>query len=184
MLLNLDLSEKYRFQLPISTRKNDALLMLYRTEMLDLLPPDALLLLILSIKKGISDRAPWVFQERIAKRKVRKMACSSRFSDFWVWQGQKDLNPRHAVLEWRPKGFICFCRCERFVIILVFKPFSGRMSEWLTVSQNSNKHQINTKQFPNKPHELRDSSMFLRGKMSAESTEADRWFCYFFAQQK
>ena len=26
-------------------------------------------------------------------------AYSSRFSDFWVWQGQKDSNPRHAVLE-------------------------------------------------------------------------------------
>ena len=58
MLLNLDLSEKYRFQLPISTRKNDALLMLYPTETLDLLPPDEHLLLFLSVKTVFSDRAP------------------------------------------------------------------------------------------------------------------------------
>ena len=54
----MDFSEEFRFLLPISTRKNDALLMLYQTETLDLLPPDALLLLILSVKKGVSDRAP------------------------------------------------------------------------------------------------------------------------------
>ena len=33
------------------------------------------------------------------KEKASKMACLSRFQDFWKWQGQKDLNPRHAVLE-------------------------------------------------------------------------------------
>ena len=99
LLLIKNFSEKYRFLLPIPAQEVDALLMLYPTETLDLLPPDALLLLILSIKKGISDRAPWDFQVRTTKRKVRKMACTSRFSDFWVWQGQKDLNPRHAVLE-------------------------------------------------------------------------------------
>lgn len=53
MLLNLDLSEKYRFQLPISTRKNDALLMLYSTETLDLLPPDAQIDAHLKHQKGI-----------------------------------------------------------------------------------------------------------------------------------
>ena len=54
MLLNLDLSEKYRFQLPISTRKNDALLMLYPTETLDLLPPDAQIDAHLKHQMGIS----------------------------------------------------------------------------------------------------------------------------------
>ena len=37
----MDFSEEFRFLLPISARKNDALLMRYQTETLDLLPPDA-----------------------------------------------------------------------------------------------------------------------------------------------
>ena len=99
------------------------------------------------------------------------MACSSRFSDFWVWQGQKDLNPRHAVLEWRPKGFTVVCRCEWFVIMSVFKPFSGCMSERLTVSLNCNKHQINTKQTLGNTAQNHAPVTMLR----ADERQRDRW---------
>ena len=80
----MDFSEEFRFLLPISTRKNDALLMLYQTETLDLLPPDALLLLILSVKKGVSDRAPW----RKHKKKSPKSGLFKPFLGLLVWQGQ------------------------------------------------------------------------------------------------
>ena len=49
----MDFSEEFRFLLPISTRKNDALLMLYQTETLDLLPPDAQIDAHLKHQKGI-----------------------------------------------------------------------------------------------------------------------------------
>ena len=95
MLLNLDLSEKYRFQLPISTRKNDALLMLYSTETLDLLPPDAQIDAHLKHQMGIS-------RPRAVAKTQKESPRNGLFKPFlglFVWQGQKDLNPRHAVLE-------------------------------------------------------------------------------------
>ena len=95
MLLNLDLSEKYRFQLPISTRKNDALLMLYPTETLDLLPPDAQIDAHLKHQMGIS-------RPRAVAKTQKESPRNGLFKPFlglFVWQGQKDLNPRHAVLE-------------------------------------------------------------------------------------
>ena len=49
----MDFSEEFRFLLPISTRKNDALLMLYQTETLDLLPPDEQIDAHLRHQKGI-----------------------------------------------------------------------------------------------------------------------------------
>ena len=73
--------------------------MLYPTETLDLLPPVEQIDAHLKHQKSIfRPRADGFLKEK-AERKVREMACSSRFSDFRVWQGQKDLNPRHAVLE-------------------------------------------------------------------------------------
>ena len=39
--MGINFSEKYRFLLPIPAQEVDALLMLYPTETLDLLPPDA-----------------------------------------------------------------------------------------------------------------------------------------------
>ena len=65
MLLNLNFSEKYRFLLPISTRKNDALLMLYPTETLDLLPPDAQIDAHLKHQKGI-------FRPRAVRKRENK----------------------------------------------------------------------------------------------------------------
>ena len=80
-------------------------MMMYPTETLDLLPPVEQIDAHLKHQKGIfRPRAAelkhqkGIFRPRAAEllkkkaeRKVREMACSSRFSDFRVWQGQKDL---------------------------------------------------------------------------------------------
>ena len=90
--------------------------MLYPTETLDLLPPVEQIDAHLKHQKSIfRPRADGFLKEK-AERKVREMACSSRFSDFRVWQGQKDLNPRHAVLEAMEKA-------QKRVKQAVFEPF-------------------------------------------------------------
>ena len=63
--------------------------MLYRTETLDLLPPDALLLLILSVKKGVSDRAPW----RKRKDKTPENGLFKPFSGVFLMAGAEGLEP-------------------------------------------------------------------------------------------
>ena len=73
--------------------------MLYPTETLDLLPPVEQIDAHLKHQKGIFRPRAAEFLKKKAERKVRKTACLSHFSDFRVWQGQKDSNPRHAVLE-------------------------------------------------------------------------------------
>ena len=70
-------------------QKIAAILMLYRTEMLELLPPDALLLLILSIKKGISDRAPCE-KEKI---KTPENGLFKPFSGVFLMAGAEGLEP-------------------------------------------------------------------------------------------
>ena len=61
----MDFSERFRFLLLISTRKNDALLMLYQTETLDLLPLDAQIDAHLKHQKGI-------FRPRAVKKTQRQ----------------------------------------------------------------------------------------------------------------
>ena len=109
--MGINFSEKQRFLSPISTRKNDALLMLYPTETLDLLPPDAQIDAHLKHQKGI-------FRPRAVaktqKEKSEKRLKQAIFRTLSVWQGQKDLNPRHAVLE-RQNEFVISCYPVFFV---------------------------------------------------------------------
>ena len=103
MLLNLDLSEKYRFQLPISTRKNDALLMLYPTETLDLLPPDAQIDAHLKHQMGIS-------RPRAVAKTQKESPRNGLFKPFlglFVWQAEL-FQTRTLALENRV--FWCFER--------------------------------------------------------------------------
>ena len=65
LLLIKNFSEKYRFLLPIPAQEVDALLMLYPTETLDLLPPDAQIDAHLKHQKGI-------FRPRAVRKRENK----------------------------------------------------------------------------------------------------------------
>ena len=94
---NLDLSEKYRFQLPISTRKNDALLMLYPTETLDLLPPDAQIDAHLKHQMGIS-------RPRAVAKTQKESPRNGLFKPFlglFVWQRT------HKMIQTQHRFFDC-----------------------------------------------------------------------------
>ena len=81
--------------------------MLYPTETLDLLPPVEQIDAHLKHQKSIfRPRADGFLKEK-AERKVREMACSSRFSDFRVWQAEL-FQTRTLALENRV--FCCFER--------------------------------------------------------------------------
>ena len=80
--------------------------MMYPTETVELLPLFEQIDVNLKHKKDIIRPRAAEFLIKKSERKVRKMACLSRFSDFGVWQGQKDSNPRHAVLEGNNRCFV------------------------------------------------------------------------------
>ena len=73
--------------------------MLYPTETLDLLPPVEQIDAHLKHQKGIFRPRAAELLKKKAERKVREMACSSRFSDFRVWQGQKDLKRNRDLIK-------------------------------------------------------------------------------------
>ena len=41
-----------------------------------------------------------IYKREYQKEKSENWLVQAVFRTFLVWQGQKDLNPRHAVLEW------------------------------------------------------------------------------------
>ena len=120
--------------------------MLYPTETLDLLPPVEQIDAHLKHQKSIfRPRADGFLKEK-AERKVREMACSSRFSDFRVWQGQKDLNPRHAVLEGGYNDLTIYVMAKLCRIYAAFSCITIDDSERLQVVCGRNKQQINNTQ--------------------------------------
>ena len=73
-------------------RKIDDKMMMYQTEML---------------RKGVTQWKNEALEEHRTRSKrpraeqngKRKNGLNRMFKPFFLWQGQKDLNPRHAVLE-------------------------------------------------------------------------------------
>ena len=73
-------------------RKIDDKMMMYQTE---------------TLRKGVTQWKNEALEEHQSRSKrpraiekgIRKNGLNRMFKPFFLWQGQKDLNPRHAVLE-------------------------------------------------------------------------------------
>ena len=73
--------------------KIDDKMMIYQTE---------------TLRKGVTQWKNEALEEqqtrskrpRAIEKDIRKNGLNRMFKPFFLWQGQKDLNPRHAVLEW------------------------------------------------------------------------------------
>ena len=89
----MDFSERFRFLLPISTRKNDALLMLYQTETLDLLPLDAQIDAHLKHQKGIFRPRAVRFSSENIKKKSPKNGLYKPFFGLLSLAGAEGLEP-------------------------------------------------------------------------------------------